>query len=88
MVSSHAAAVRNTGHVTYQLAPTGNSQYERGLVRDLRLTNQKKDANCCNLIGHIGYSVEDCDQLQLILDVNLIHIKFILNSSQNSLQLY
>ena len=29
MVSSHPAAVRNTGHVTYQLALTGNSQKDK-----------------------------------------------------------
>ena len=38
MMRGHPAAVHNTGHVTYQLAPTN----ERRLVRDLASYQREK----------------------------------------------
>ena len=62
MVSSHPAAVRKAGNMTYQLAPTGNYNVES--VGTVIASYQPEKSLNSSMNCHIDYSEEDCDRLQ------------------------
>ena len=72
MMRGHPAAVRNTGHVTYQLAPTGNSQWEKVGKRFGVLPTIKDTWIAVVWAAYRDYLERDCDKLSFIWS---IHVK-------------